>query len=264
MEVILNINNLEYKYLNDQYIFTNLCLYIEKNKVTTISGSNNCGKTTLLKLLSINRYQKKGCIIINGKDITDYNQKEYNEMVQAVFPNINNIEEKQLMDEIQNHTSNKDEEKVKYILKELELDKKRNKEISKWESSEIIKLQIAKAILNSNSIVLIDSIDQYYSKKEIEKIYLFLKKCIEKYDLTFIITSVDLRESLYTDDLYILNNGSILLHGDPIKVLEKDNIINKAGLKIPFMIDLSVKLKDYDLINKIELDEGKLIDTLWK
>ena len=55
-----------------------------------------------------------------------------------------------------------------------------------------------------------------------------------------------------------------MLYGEPITVLSKDNIINKAGLDIPFMIDLSVKLKDYNLLNKIELDKERLIDTLWK
>ena len=44
MDVILNINNLTY--LN---IFENLSIYLEKNKIITISGQNNCGKTTLFK-----------------------------------------------------------------------------------------------------------------------------------------------------------------------------------------------------------------------
>ena len=47
-------------------------------------------------------------------------------------------------------------------------------------------------------------------------------------------------------------------------MLEKDNIINKAGLELPFMMDLSVKLRDYDLIKDIELDMEKMVDNLWK
>ena len=47
MEVILNINDLKYKNL-----FENLSIYIEKDKITTISGANNCGKTTLLRILT--------------------------------------------------------------------------------------------------------------------------------------------------------------------------------------------------------------------
>ena len=43
-----------------------------------------------------------------------------------------------------------------------------------------------------------------------------------------------------------------------------DNIINKIGLNIPFMIDLSVKLRDYDLITDIETDYDRMIEALWK
>ena len=51
---------------------------------------------------------------------------------------------------------------------------------------------------------------------------------------------------------------------EPLKVLEKDNIINKVDLDLPFMIDLSSKLRDYDLIKEIELDKESLINKLWK
>ena len=42
------------------------------------------------------------------------------------------------------------------------------------------------------------------------------------------------------------------------------DIINKVGLDLPFMIDLTTKLKDYDLIKDIETDKDKLINKLWK
>ena len=64
--------------------------------------------------------------------------------------------------------------------------------------------------------------------------------------------------------MYILDEGKVALEGIPLEVLEKDNIINKIGLNIPFMIDLSVKLRDYDLIEDIELDKNRMIEKLWK
>ena len=56
----------------------------------------------------------------------------------------------------------------------------------------------------------------------------------------------------------------IILEGEPLEVLQRDNIINKAGLEVPFMIDLSVKLRDYDLVSSIELDQDRMVDILWK
>ena len=55
-----------------------------------------------------------------------------------------------------------------------------------------------------------------------------------------------------------------MIEGNPIEIVEKDNIMNKAGLNLPFMIDLSVKLRDYELINCIEQDKDRMVDLLWK
>ena len=70
--------------------------------------------------------------------------------------------------------------------------------------------------------------------------------------------------SLETNNLYIIDKGNLILSGSPYEVLQKDNIINKIGLNIPFMIDLSVKLRDYDLITDIETDYDRMIEALWK
>ena len=78
------------------------------------------------------------------------------------------------------------------------------------------------------------------------------------------MTISDLEYSLNSDKLYILNEGIFMLEGSPKAILEKDNILNKIGLKVPFMIDLSVKLRDYDLVKEIELDMDRMVDTLWK
>ena len=78
-----------------------------------------------------------------------------------------------------------------------------------------------------------------------------------------IMTISNLEDSLYSDYLYIIDNEKIILKGAPLDVLEKDNILNKLGLELPFMLDLSVKLRDYDLISALELDQERLVDKLW-
>ena len=70
-------------------------------------------------------------------------------------------------------------------------------------------------------------------------------------------------ETLYTDFIYIIEQGKIALNGTPFNVLQKDNTINKIGLSLPFMIDLSVKLRDYELVDELETDIDRMIDKLW-
>ena len=80
MDVILNINNLKYN-----NIFKDLSIYIGKNTITAISGSNNCGKTTLMRILSRN-IKTDTNIVYRGKEIKDYKQENYNNKIQVVFP----------------------------------------------------------------------------------------------------------------------------------------------------------------------------------
>jgi len=263
MEVILNINNLKYSYNDEKYIFNNLCMNIEKHSLTAISGPNSSGKTTLLKLLSTNKYNLKETIILNGKDIVDYSKEEYDKQVQALFYT-NSFKERIVEDELYIDQEVIDEEKTNYLIDKFKIKSILNKEINKLDNKTKYKILLIKRILNTSNLLLIDSLDEYFDKEEVSTIIKILKKCIEKYDLTIIISINNLINSLETDKLYIINNGETVLSGDPMRVLEKDNIINKIGLDIPFMIDLSVKLRDYNLIDKIILDKDKLINTLWK
>ena len=47
MTKIIEINN-----FSDDNLFENLTINVEKNTITTISGSNSCGKTALMRILN--------------------------------------------------------------------------------------------------------------------------------------------------------------------------------------------------------------------
>ena len=128
----------------------------------------------------------------------------------------------------------------------------------------IIKLQLLITLLRKPKVLFIDNIMSYFSKEEVNELNSILKDYIKEYKTTIVITTIDLNNTIESDYLIIFNDNKIVLEGEPLKVLEKDNIINKVDLDLPFMIDLSSKLRDYDLIKEIELDKEKLINTLWK
>lgn len=258
MEVLLNINDLCYLDL-----FNNLNMYIEKNTINTISGPNNCGKTTLMRILD-RTIKINTNIVIHGKEINEYKDLEYSKIIQVVFPNKILFQEKTLLEEIKTQSDTIDTDKIDFLLTKLNLKKYQNKDISLLNEKETILVQIILAIINAKEIVIIDELDNYFNDNELIKLYKLFKEIIKKYDLTFILTSINLNPSIFSDYIYIIHNGKVLLKGEPLRVLDKDNILNKIGLNIPFIIDLSVKLKDYDLLNEIKLNQESLINKLWK
>ena len=72
MEVILNINNLNYG-----ESLLDISMYIDKNRITSIAGANNSGKTSLIKIIG-RVFDTTSNIIFDGKSIYDYKLTDYN------------------------------------------------------------------------------------------------------------------------------------------------------------------------------------------
>lgn len=91
-----------------------------------------------------------------------------------------------------------------------------------------------------------------------------LFKFLRDNNIFFINISNNMETSLYTDYLIIYDAEKILIEGKTLEVLKNEKIIKRLGLQLPFMVELSLLLKDYDLINKIYLDKESLVTELWK
>ena len=244
----------------------NLDISIEKNTISTFSGANNCGKTTLIRILS-KLLDIESETTLENKKISDYKLEEYNEIVKSVIPKEITFDEINIEEELYNkcYLEYKEKEQIiNYIIKGLKIKKILTKDIKTLNPREITLTQIAIALINKPKLLLIDSLDIYFNLEEQKTIINFLKDYISTYGLTVVITTTDLEISLETDYLYIIDKGDLVLSGAPQEVLQKDNVINKIGLNIPFMIDLSVKLRDYELIKDIETDYDRMIEALWK
>ena len=255
MDTLLEINISKYNEL-----FNNLKINIKKNTISAISGPNNCGKTTLIKIID-RLIKTENEIIINDKYIEEYSNEEYSSLVQSVIPEYISFHENTLKEELLYIDS--EEAKINYLIKLFKIGKIINKNIKNLNTKELVLFQIIKAISKSNNLVIMDNIDEYFTKEELNKLYKNFYSCIDKYNMTFVITCLNLDSVVLLDELFIIDKGKTKIYGRPLEVLEKDNVLNKIGLELPFMVDLSVKLRDYDLIKEIELSKEKLIEILW-
>jgi ABC-type multidrug transport system ATPase subunit len=211
-------------------ILQNINFIFDKN--ISLIGTTHSGKTTLLKVL----------------------EEKYN--VSRIYKNF-----------IFFHTSIEDE--IKYLI----LDTKQKKLVSDMlgnidlkmnpnnlKNKEKIKLCILKGILDNNGFISFDNILIYLTKQEKNNILDYLKKN----DIKFIIVSNDLNDLFETNFTYILNEGQIIAYGPSDKILLEEKLLKRLGFSLPFMIDLSLQLKDYNLIKKVYLDKESLVNKLWK
>ena len=106
-------------------------------------------------------------------------------------------------------------------------------------------------------------IEEHLAKcNECKKIFKLLDKI--KKNTSICITSSNLDNILYFDNVLIMSDKTIKIKGAPKEVLQQDNELAKLGFIIPQMIDLSLKLNFYGVLDEIITDVDGMVDKLWK
>ena len=72
---------------NEQDILTNINLTLHPGEKLAVVGLNGAGKTTLVKLICGFLDPTQGRVLLNGKDIREFNRADYYDMFSAVFQN---------------------------------------------------------------------------------------------------------------------------------------------------------------------------------
>lgn len=259
---VIEINNLTLP-----YCYNNFCIGFPKNKVSVISGPNNCGKTTLIRILD-GQIKTKNQVFFGTVGLERHQITDIASQIKTIIRDELHFTKDTVMEEIYFTLNNCNYKNKKTIYKELikiyKLTKYQNSNPNTLNQCLKIKLSILIALIYEPKVLLLDDILQGLKLTEKEEIISHVNTYRKKKDISIIMTVSNLNDALFGDYLYIIKDSEIILEGEPSSILQNDNIINKIGLELPFMIDLSVKLRDYDLIKDIETDMNRLVNTLWK
>ena len=241
--------------------FKKFNISIPLNSFVVITGANNSGKSLLLKVISglINTkiviYDNS--IIRDLKDIAYMGNITFN--FDTVLKNIRYPLECLGLDD------DKISKLVKDICKDLKISNLINSKIKDLNYYEKLRVFLASILVSGPKLLLLDDPCLYLSPLEKEEFMGILEQ-LRSTGLTIILSTSSLDEVIYTinSTLYVLDKGGIVSSGEMLEVLSDDSLLNKLGLKLPFMVDLSVKLKYYNLVSKINMSPLGMVDLLWK
>ena len=269
MKNIIEIKNLNFKY-DSSIIFNDFNMEIKEGSFTCIAGNNTSGKTTIIKLISgeisVPNTITIGYSYLNTSRLYDHStymgvmfgdrlnsflfDDVYKEMA---FPLENlNINPKEI------------ENRIIEIAKFFNINYLLDKKTVDLTNSEKQIILIAIALLHKPKILLLDNPFSMMNIATKNRVKDRLKQYKEKNSITIVLTTVNLEDVVDADYLYIINKGNVVVEGKPLAVMENDTLIKKLGLSLPFMVDLSLKLKFYELVDNIELDMDRMVNTLWK
>jgi len=103
---------------------------------------------------------------------------------------------------------------------------------------------------------VLNNLNEYDSNK----LFSFLKDN----NILFINVTNDIELCLYTDYIIVCDEKNVLIEGSTLDVLKNEKLLKRLGINLPFVVELSLLLKDYGLVNKIYMDKESLVDELWK
>lgn len=265
---IISIKDLNFKYRN-KTIFKNFNLDIKQNSITTIIGKNGSGKSTLIKML-VGLLPSENKIKYKEETLNNKNLKKIMKSIGIVFENPDNqfvgqtvIEDLVFTLENMGYGKKKIKKNLDTIIERFNLSEIINESPNNLNNNQKQVVSLAAALIYDPEILILDESLTYLDPCEKEKILNLLVE-LKNQGLTIIHVTQNIEDTLISDEIVIIDESKIVLKGSKEEVYKEEKILNKLGYKLPFMVELSNRLKFYNLIDDTIYDMQKMVDTLWK
>lgn len=265
-EYALEVHDLVYSFDN-RLLFDCVNFNVKKNSITSIVGSNGSGKTSLIKILGAS-YQTENMVKVGNIQLNSYTLSSYQKRVVSIDFTSFKFNENNIYDELfhildfTNWEQSKKDRMIEDVLNDFALSKYKDRHPSRLSKRNKINLLFARAFVLKPKILIMELSDIFLNTEEKNYIFSIIKKY--RKNMTFIYSTNNKEDIMYSDRMLVLHKGKVAMEGATMSVLKQDRLLLKIGIELPFMIDLSIKLKFYEVIDHIYLKEEDLVNQLWK
>ncbi len=216
---MIKVKNLS-KSFNNQLVLDNISIEIKKGDFISIIGPSGAGKTTFLNILgTIDEYDKnpKTSILFNNIDITNldddklssFRNKEIGFIFQfhQLLPELTAQENILLPSMIGKSSEKESLENLMKLSSILEINHILNKKPEFISGGEKQRVAVARALINSPSILLADEPTGNLDSKNAEKIQKLFKKINKELNVTIVLVTHNKAFSKIADKCLVLSDG---------------------------------------------------------
>lgn len=193
-------------------------LKIEDGKFTTIIGTSGSGKSTLLHCMAGLDKPTDGTVILDGKNIYDYNDEELSKIRRKkfgfIFQSFNLIPVISVYDNIilpiLLDGSKPDEEYINSIIKAVGLEEQIKKFPNELSGGQQQRVAIARALSNKPAIIFADEPTGNLDSKTTQDVMSLLKNTVKEFNRTLLMITHDKSIADSADRIITISDGKIV------------------------------------------------------
>ena len=240
---MIEVKNLVKKY-GDKAVVDNVSLNIEKGKITSFIGPNGAGKSTVLSMISRIMEKDSGSVIIDGKELEEWDNKELAKKI-SILKQSNNINVRLTIKEIvsfgrypycDGRLTSEDMKYVDEAIEYMKLKDIENRYLDELSGGQRQRAYIAMVIAQNTEYVLLDEPLNNLDMKHSVSMMKVFRNLVDELGKTVVIVMHDINfASVYSDNIVVLKDGKIA-NDDTT-----ENIINKETLENIYEIKFDIK-----------------------
>lgn len=253
---------------------------IEKGQIFGLLGPNGAGKTTLIASITTLEKPTSGELIVFGDSVVDSPLKTkmkvgvvHQEVINTGFFTIEEI----LDFQSGYYGIHRNQERCNYLMEKLSLYEHRNKKVKQLSGGMKRRLMIAKALVHTPKLLLLDEPTAGVDVGLRESLWKFVHE-LKNEGMSILLTTHYLEEAeQMCDGVAIINKGQLLFNGTPKDMIadysqKKLVLIMKNGETKEYIesnkVGIGELLTKYDIdiaeIQDIKIEEGRLEDAFSK
>ena len=230
----ISTKNLNISYGNLD-IVKDLNLDIPKGKITTIIGSNGCGKSTILKTIARIIQAKSGDIFVNNINIKEQSPKDLAK-VMAVLPQSPQAPSGLTVEELIAYgrfphqkgfgkMKKEDEDIVTWALKSTGIEDFRERPMEALSGGQRQRAWIAMALAQQTEILILDEPTTYLDLAHQLEILKLLEELNRKQGTTIVMVIHELNNAArFADHMIGVKKGKVVCQGTAHEVMTKENL----------------------------------------
>lgn len=247
---LIRFENVDFTYKsedeNDVTVLRDFNLNVEQGSFVALLGHNGSGKSTVAKLANGILFPEKGCVYVDGQQVTDDDSVfDIRKKVGMVFQNPDNqivasIVEEDVAFGAENLGLPPDEIRIRVddALKRVGMYEHKDKAPHKLSGGQKQRVAVAGIIAMKPKCIMLDEPTAMLDPSGRREVVETIKMLNREEGITIILITHYMDEAVQADRVVVIDNGEIRLDGTPNDVFKNVDRLKSMGLDVPQSAEL--------------------------